>query len=128
MCVPRNRRLYRLLSIVAPLTLTAIGCDPSGIPTGTMGGDPFTTSSGSTSMSVTVRNNAFDPSASSVALGATVTWIWAQGADAHNVTFDDGPKSDTQSRGTFARIFTTTGTFPYHCTVHPGMNGSVTVR
>lgn len=127
MCVPRNRRLYRLLSIVASLTLTAVACDPSGIPTGTMGGDPFANSSGSTT-NISVRNNAFDPAASSVALGATVTWTWAPGADLHNVTFEDGPKSETQSRGTFSRMFTVTGTFPYHCTVHPGMNGSVTVR
>src|SRR5262245_2308077 len=128
MNVPRNRRTYRPLSIVAPLTLALIACDPSGIPTGNMGGAPFTTAGAGASMNVTVRDNVFDPSSNSVALGGTVTWTWAQSATDHNVTFDDGPKSETQSRGTFSRMFTTTGTFPYHCTVHPGMTGSVTVK
>lgn len=30
--------------------------------------------------------------------------------------------------GTFAHTFATAGTFPYHCTRHSGMTGSVTVQ
>jgi plastocyanin len=28
----------------------------------------------------------------------------------------------------FSSTFTTTGTFPYHCAIHPGMVGTVVVR
>jgi plastocyanin len=42
--------------------------------------------------------------------------------------FDDGQKSADQSTGTYTRTFTTAGAYPYHCTIHPGMAGSVTVQ
>ena len=78
---------------------------------------------------VTVNNNFFSPANMSVATGTTVTWQWAQGTVDHNVTFDDGDASPTQASGTFARTFSTPGTYPYHCTIHValGMQGTVTV-
>jgi plastocyanin len=33
-----------------------------------------------------------------------------------------------RARGQFSRLFGTTGTFPYHCAIHPGMVGTVTVH
>ena len=85
-------------------------------------------SGGSTSKQIAVKNNAFDPSATTVPVGSTVTWTWAQGSVSHNVTFDDGQKSADQSTGSYTRLFDTAGTYPYHCTIHPGMTGSVTVQ
>ena len=78
---------------------------------------------------VTVNNNFFSPANMSVATGTTVTWQWAAGAVDHNVTFDDGDHSPTQSSGTFARTFSTPGTYPDPCTIHValGMQGTVTV-
>lgn len=95
------------------------GPDDNGTPGGAVG---------STSSSITVRDNRFDPSATTVPTGTTVTWTWAQGATTHNVTFADGTKSATQTTGTYARTFATAGTYAYECTVHSGMTGSVTVR
>ena len=68
--------------------------------------------------SVTVGNNFFSPADLSVATGTTVTWTWAAGAVEHNVTFDDGQHSATQSSGSFPRTFSAAGTYPYHCTIH----------
>jgi plastocyanin len=78
---------------------------------------------------VTVANFSFTPSALTVAPGATVTWSWAAGSTDHNVTFDDGNHSSTQSSGTYQRTFPNAGTFPYHCTIHgaQGMVGTITV-
>ena len=77
---------------------------------------------------VSVVNNAFNPSALSVASGSTVTWQWNSGGVAHDVTFDDGIASSIQSSGSFQRTFTAAGSFPYHCTIHgPSMSGTVTV-
>ena len=61
--------------------------------------------------------------------GTTVTWQWAPDAVEHNVTFDDGPQSPTQSSGTFPRTFANAGTYAYHCTIHGAavMHGTVTV-
>ena len=98
------------------------GSGPTGGNTGGM--------TGSTSNSITVSNNRFDPATTTVAAGTTITWTWAQGSVGHNVTFDDGTKSSTQSTGTFVRTFGTAGTYPYHCTIHAslGMTGTVTVK
>jgi plastocyanin len=78
---------------------------------------------------VTVGNNFFSPADLSVAAGTTVTWTWAPGAVEHNVTFDDGEHSPTQSSGSFPRTFSAAGTFRYHCTIHgvSFMHGTVTV-
>ena len=115
-------RPFVLLTLLA---LSAGACGGDGYGSG-----PNEKASGgsSTSTTVTVRNNIFDPSATTVGVGATVSWSWAAGAVDHDVTFDDGPKSPTQSSGGYARTFTTVGTYPYHCTQHPGMTGTVTVR
>jgi plastocyanin len=105
---------------------------PSGGGTtgGTSGG---TQTGGSTSPVVTnavsVSDNIFAPINAQVSVGATVTWTWSSGASAHNVTFSDGQTSgDKSGGGTFSRTFNTAGTFNYHCTIHPGMDGSIIVQ
>jgi plastocyanin len=81
-------------------------------------------------------NNSFSPSNLGVTAGQTVVWKWGACAGdgystcvSHNVTFDDGNHSDTQSSGEFSRVFTTPGTYKYHCTIHgQGMSGQVVVQ
>ena len=104
---------------------------PSGQnPGGTSGG---TQTGGSTSPvqtnAVSVSDNFFSPITAQVAVGTTVTWTWSSGASAHNVTFTDGQASGDKTGGaTFSRTFNAAGTFTYHCTIHPGMDGSVIVQ
>jgi plastocyanin len=78
------------------------------------------------SASVSVIDYAFDPDEATVAVGGTVTWTWG-GADQHNVTFSDA-SSPTQTAGSYMRTFSTAGTFPYQCTIHAGMDGTITVQ
>jgi plastocyanin len=90
--------------------------------------------------SVVVTNNVFTPGALSTTAGATVTWTWdsCQGGDsygygqtctAHQIVFDDGATSGSQSSGTYDRTFATAGTYPYHCKIHGvSMSGSVVVK
>jgi plastocyanin len=46
------------------------------------------------------------------------------------VTADDGAfRSDRLGSGaTFSQTFAKAGTFAYHCAIHPGMTGTVTVH
>lgn len=111
--------------IMLAAAVAGAGCGGSG---GSYGSGPNNNPGGSTSKQVSVKNNLFDPSATTVPVGSTVTWTWADGADVHNVTFDDGQKSADQSSGGYTRVFGTAGSYPYHCTRHPGMTGSVTVQ
>jgi len=77
---------------------------------------------------VSVQNNSFSPADIQIAKGSTVTWTWSQGATDHNVTFTDGTHSPDMSSGTYTKTFSTAGTFSYQCTLHGGMNGTITVQ
>jgi plastocyanin len=75
---------------------------------------------------------AFTPNPLTVNSGENVTFAF--GAVAHNVTFDT-PGAATpadipgnNSNVSIQRTFTTSGTYRFHCTIHPGMAGSVVVR
>ncbi len=82
-------------------------------------------------------DNAYDPIDLTVAVGATVRWTNLDGV-AHTVTsgtsdgavvspdgmFDSGFLNQDD---TFTYTFTEPGTYPYFCTPHPWMQGTVTV-
>jgi plastocyanin len=73
--------------------------------------------------------NTFVPASVTIAPGGVVTWSFAI---THNVTFGTnkptgGDIGNTDS-GTASRTFPTAGTFPYTCTLHSGMNGTVNVQ
>jgi len=85
------------------------------------------------SASITVGaggQDVFDPAQADVASGATVTFSW--GGVLHNVTWDNAPSgaanSGDKSTGTYQVTINTAGTFNYHCTIHAGMSGSITVH
>jgi plastocyanin len=111
------------LGIGAALTACG-GGDDAGTPTGTGSGG----ATGSTSNAIAVADNSFTPNATTVPVGTVVTWTWT-GSAPHNVTFDDGTRSNDQSAGSYQRTFATAGAYAYHCTIHgAAMSGSVTVR
>jgi Copper binding proteins, plastocyanin/azurin family len=77
-------------------------------------------------------NQLFTPATLTVDAGTSVTFAF--GPLGHNVTFDT-PDAATpadipgiNANVNVARTFSTAGTYRYHCTIHPGMSGSVVVR
>jgi plastocyanin len=58
-----------------------------------------------------------------------VTWT-NRDVIAHTSTADGGAwnSGTIAAGGTFSRTFTSAGSFPYHCAIHPGMIGTVTVQ
>lgn len=73
----------------------------------------------------------FQPGSVTIAAGGTVTWQFF--GVGHNVTFTATPGAPADISGvnmnvSIARMFTTPGTFNYHCTIHPGMAGTVVVQ
>lgn len=71
---------------------------------------------------------AFRPSATTVPVGATVTWTDMSDAP-HTVTSDGGAfgsGSLTQNQ-TFQFTFSRAGTYNYHCSIHSYMHGAITV-
>ncbi|PVZ59614.1 cupredoxin domain-containing protein [Arthrobacter sp. H-02-3] len=79
---------------------------------------------------ITIKDFAFgDPL--TVAPGATVA-ITNMDTAAHTVTADEGAAFDTEVKGgggtaTFTAP-TKPGSYPYHCTFHPGMHGVLIVK
>lgn len=77
-------------------------------------------------------NLVFTPSTLTINPGDEVTFAF--GAVGHNVTFDNRTQATPadipgiNSSKSVKRPFSTSGTYNYHCTIHPGMAGSVVVR
>jgi len=71
----------------------------------------------------------FSPTSSSAKVGQVIQWT-NTGSVLHNITFDEaGCLTDASfsPQSTWEIKFTTAGSYPYHCTIHPGMNGTLTV-
>jgi len=86
-------------------------------------------SSGQGANQVLIQGMAFNPLTITVALGTSVTWT-NKDAVAHTVTSNTGifDSGSINTNGTFSYTFSTVGTFPYHCTVHPYMTATVIVQ
>ena len=78
---------------------------------------------------VELSNFSFKPEDITITAGTTVTWS-NKDAATHTVTSDDEFfDSGNLSKGdTFQYTFNQTGTFDYHCTLHPNMKGKVIVK
>ncbi len=78
---------------------------------------------------VGLKSLKFTPSKVTVKPGQRIDFKWNEGV-AHNVVFDKTRKSKTVSKkGTvWSTTFDKEGTYKYKCTLHPGMNGQVTVK
>ena len=72
--------------------------------------------------------SSFAPSNVNVAPGAVVTWS-NRDSIVHTTTSDTNVwASNVEPNGTFTRTFSTRGSFPYKCTVHPNMTGTINVQ
>jgi plastocyanin len=69
------------------------------------------------------------PGTLDVVIGATVTWVF--GAVSHDVQFSQVAGAPANigitDNANVSRVFATAGIFPYVCTLHSGMNGTIRV-
>ena len=122
------------LAVVSVILMSAIGCAgydsspaPAPSPTPTPGGP-------SSSVTIPVGaeglgNRAFTPDQLDITAGTTVTWTNTDVVSHTSTSDGTGWNSGTlPAGGRFSFTFPAAGTFPYHCTIHPGMVGTVVVR
>jgi len=114
----------RLLGLSALFLSTLVACNgdngPSGpSPTGTT----ISIVAGSSNLTTT----AYAPNPVTISVGGTVTWI-NNDAVAHTSTSNQWDSGTIQPGGRFSRTFQTAGSFPYRCTLHPNMIGTVDVQ
>jgi len=87
-------------------------------------------SNGNLVLDMNIKSMKYEFPDLTVAVGTTVTWTNADSVD-HTVTSDTGIELDSEmlSNGDkFQHTFNEVGTFAYHCSVHPSMKGTVTVK
>lgn len=79
----------------------------------------------------TMGAETFSPTQVTIARTGSVTWNNTSGV-VHNVTFDaaTGAPANVPDHGSGSnqRTFSVAGTFPFQCTLHAGMTGSVAVQ
>jgi len=119
-------RQIKIFSAICFFGLTAIftnSCSKSDDMGSSGGGlDP-------NAQNVSIQGMAFTPATVTVAIGTKIVWT-NMDTDAHTVTSDDGTSFNSgniSSGGTFNFTPTQTGSFPYHCSIHPSMTGTVQV-
>ncbi len=81
------------------------------------------------SVTVSIKNFAFNPSTINIKVGTKVTWTNNDTAP-HTVTSDSGSllNSQTLSPGqSYSVTFTNPGSTSYHCSIHPMMHGTIVV-
>ena len=117
-----------LLSLAAAVAL--LGCGGSSYGGGGGGGGVTDPPQPVPTTSVSLRSLAFSPRAIRVAPAATVQFTNNDGI-AHNITFSSNTITGVTDFATGIRSVVmpaTPGTYAYHCTIHPGMAGSVLVQ
>ncbi len=128
------RRKLQSLWLVLILLGTGGCAGGSGTPASTSapppdsvyGGDP---TAGTAAATITIKDFAYgDPL--TVTPGAAVT-VTNMDTAPHTVTADEGAAFDAEVKGGGTATFTAPskpGSYPYHCTFHPNMHGTLIVK
>ena len=118
-------RLRIMWALLASMVVIAVGCSSDDGPTGSGGG-----TSRPHFKQVAIQGSSFSPSTLTIEVGDTVLWTNRDGIQ-HTVTSNTGTELDSpllSNDQTDQHIFNAAGSFGYHCTVHAGMTGTVTVQ
>lgn len=78
----------------------------------------------STGNMVTISGFAFNPPTLKVKIGDTITWTNQDGTN-HTVTGSDFQSNPIGKDQTYTHTFSQAGTFSYHCSIHPSMQGEI---
>jgi plastocyanin len=139
--------MNRIWSALLTVSLGLAACGGSSEPTDTQNPAPPTPTQNDIGIVVgasQLTTAAFSPNPKVVSLGSssnvTVRWVNSDisGGDytvgtatSHNIASDNGAFATSGSLGgnaTYSVALTATGSYPYHCAIHPNMVGTVTVN
>jgi amicyanin len=116
-------------SVFTGAFVAALGLGFAGLVAGAGPGAASVQPKPATMMEVKIDNFSFGPTELRVAVGTTVTWTNRDDIPHTVVSTDKVFKSkvlDTDEK--FSFTFSTAGTFPYFCSIHPTMTGKVVVQ
>ena len=126
-----HRLMRRLCLLVLLLALTAAACggddDGGGEDTG---GGATAGSCPEGAVVIDMVDIKFDPEDANAGVGQDVCWINEDEID-HNAVAESGADFESELFGkgeTFTATVDEPGTVEYVCTIHPGMEGTITVE
>jgi plastocyanin len=134
-------RWLAVLCSLSALALVAAGCgggddnkDNGGGGGGAKAPAPAKPATGGKTAKITMKDTQFEPPSVTVKKGATVTWTNVDPIS-HDVTKTGGPgpkfssgTGNLKKGDTYKQTLKTAGQVKYVCTVHPGMEGTITVK
>ena len=130
---PSGRAVLSLAAVLLTLSLAACSSDKESSPTTSSMTSNEQESQG-VGETVEIKLFDFQPPELNVSAGTTVKWT-NQDDILHTVTSGERDSPDgvfdgqLEGKGTsFSTTFDSPGTYPYHCTRHPGMDAVVVVE
>jgi plastocyanin len=123
----RSRMAAAIMPVVLALALILV----VAVVATACGGSASTTTSGGAAAGgqVVMKGFAFSPGSITIKVGESVTWTNQDGTT-HTVTANNGEFSsgNIASGGGFTFKFDKAGTYPYHCSIHSTMKGTIVVQ
>jgi plastocyanin len=125
MAIPSNPKSGRVIKSIAALSIAGVLAAFGAAVT------PETALAQGGSQKIGMKSLKFTPKKVTVKPGTKITFVWNENV-AHNIVFaKKGPKSPTLNKGVWvpdAKALQAPGTYKYKCTLHPGMDGEITVK
>ena len=119
----KNARLPLILAVAA-----------GAVPVATALAGPTVAHTAATHI-VKLKNIMIRPSTLTIHHGDRVTWQFLDGPSAEHTVTSQSHKGGLRFKGvgpklsgSYSVTFSKPGTYYYHCTIHPGMNGKIVVR
>jgi amicyanin len=124
---------WMMLLVILVISIAVAGCTTTPQPPASTTTPATTVPAGNT---VTIQNFAFSPPTMTVSQGTTVTWVNKDSADHRIINDASGSNAEgaiftspiLPQGASYSFTFNIPGTYPYHCTIHPSMKGTITVR
>lgn len=124
-----RRPLLALAAALCAAALLAAGCGSSSKSSSSGSSGASTPVSSGNTVAVKMSQIMFSPKTVSAKVGQTVTWTNEDSTD-HNVTAQGGESFKSADFGqgkSYSYKVDKPGTIKYVCTIHPGMEGTITV-
>jgi plastocyanin len=126
-------RFHRAALAVSAVIASACGSSGTSAPAASAApAAPAAPAAAAAATSIDIQGFKF-PANIDAAKGTKVTWT-NKDSTKHTVTSGTRPNKDGKfdgqldAAGTFSFTFTDAGTYPYFCSIHSSMNGTITVK
>lgn len=114
-----RKLLVALFMVISVVSMMGASCDNSN------------QTSNMSKAEITIEKSTFTPNNLNISLGTVVTWENKDELSHQLLTDGNLPELESgviEKNGDFVFTFDKTGTFPYHCNLHPSEKGTVTVK